>query len=101
MNDLVYIIEKHIGTFNHETVIDSYAIAERIKKILHERGYVMVENLEEADEYFAKKYGAFEPVYDIEEHEFNKTIEDVTYRIKLHRYFFNADRVYSVLVSEL
>ncbi len=101
MDKLVNIIESNIGTFNHRHDIDSYLVASRIKRILGEKGYVMVENMKDAENYFAIKYGKPEQVYEIEERSFNLVVDDVTYNVKLHRYFFNADRIYSVLVSEL
>ncbi len=101
MDQLIDIIENNVGPFDTFHEIDSYVVAARIKKILVGKGYVMVENMKEAEDYFATKYGEPEQVYEVEERSINIAINDVTYHIQLYRYFFNADRIYSVLVSEL
>ncbi len=100
MNQVINIIENEIGYFNHLSSIDSYIVANRIKKVLKEKGYVMVENMKEADDYFKQKYGDDEHVLDVYEHGFDIVIDNITYHIKLHKYFIDTDQIYSVLVSE-
>lgn len=101
MKNIIEIIKNDIGTFDPFTETDSYIVANRIEKILREKGFVMVENMKDAEDYFAKKYGEPEQVYETYEEGFDMLIDNVNYNIKLYKYAVGSDKIYSVLVSEL
>ncbi len=101
MQQIIKIIENHVGTFSDLSSIDAHIIAHKTKKILKERGYALVENIKEAENYFAKKYGKAENSYEVNEFDFNIAIRQVAYHIKLYQYTVDFDQVYSLSVTEL